>query len=308
MAQDIPAADGVLGPADPVRFIPGDEAKAPRQGTGLCLSGGGFRAMLFHAGVLWRLNEAGRLPGLDRISSVSGGSLTAGVLARYWNALDFGGTGVAGNFEALVVKPLRATAHREIDIPAVLTGAALPATSIADRVTKAYREHLFGDVTLHDLPVRPRFVFNATNLASGVLMRFSRPFLADYRVGRVPEPALPLAVAVAASSAFPPFLSPCTVDLSGETWVTDPGNDLTGPEYRGRVRLTDGGVYDNLGLETVWKLYRTVLVSDGGGRLTAEADPHLDWPRQLLRVLDVVDNQVRALRKRQVIAALKSHE
>jgi len=29
--------------------------------------------------------------------------------------------------------------------------------------------------------------------------------------------------------------------------------------------LTDGGVYDNLGLETAWKNYETILVSDGGG-------------------------------------------
>ena len=45
----------------------------------LCLSGGGYRAMLFHVGALWRLNELGLLPRLDRVSSVSGGSITAGV-------------------------------------------------------------------------------------------------------------------------------------------------------------------------------------------------------------------------------------
>ena len=42
---------------------------------GLCLSGGGYRAMLFHAGALWRLNEFALLPKLARISSVSGGSI-----------------------------------------------------------------------------------------------------------------------------------------------------------------------------------------------------------------------------------------
>jgi hypothetical protein len=35
--------------------------------------------------------------------------------------------------------------------------------------------------------------------------------------------------------------------------------------FRSDVMLTDGGVYDNLGLETAWKRYKTVLVSDGGG-------------------------------------------
>ena len=43
------------------------------EGLALCLSGGGYRAMLFHLGTLWRLNELGYLPKLDRISSVSGG-------------------------------------------------------------------------------------------------------------------------------------------------------------------------------------------------------------------------------------------
>ena len=40
----------------------------PRQGVALCLSGGGYRAMLFHVGALWRLNELGWLPRLDRVS------------------------------------------------------------------------------------------------------------------------------------------------------------------------------------------------------------------------------------------------
>jgi NTE family protein len=32
-----------------------------RKGIGLCLSGGGYRAMLFHLGVVWRLAELGYL-------------------------------------------------------------------------------------------------------------------------------------------------------------------------------------------------------------------------------------------------------
>lgn len=57
--------------SSPVRRIGTDEAE-PTDGTALCLSGGGYRAMLFHLGVLWRFNEAGWLPRLDRVSSVSG--------------------------------------------------------------------------------------------------------------------------------------------------------------------------------------------------------------------------------------------
>jgi NTE family protein len=67
--------------------------------------------------------------------------------------------------------------------------------------------------------------------------------------------------------------------------------------------LTDGGVYDNLGLETVWKRCAAVLVSDAGGKLAAKPEPHRDWIRQSMRVLDLIDNQVRSLRKRQLIAS-----
>jgi NTE family protein len=290
---------------EPVRRIRREPLTPPEQGTALCLSGGGYRAMIFHVGVLWRLNEAGLLSQLDRVSSVSGGSVTAGVLAMNWSRLGFDTADVAApeDFVAHVVDPLRNLARQHVDVTSVLSGALLPFTSISDRVVKAYRKYLFGKATLQDLPDRPRFVINATNLESGALMRFSKPYLADYRVGRVVDPDLPLAVAVAASSAFPPVLSPCTVDLEHEAWVTEPGNDLTDPVFRDEIQLTDGGVYDNLGLETAWKSCARVLISDAGGRMAPDSDPPKHWVGHVLRVLDVVDNQVRSLRKRQAIAA-----
>ena len=73
----------------PVRQIPGDENKQPLPGIALCLSGGGYRAMIFHLGSLWRLNEAGLLKKLTRVSSVSGGSITAGMLGLQWKKLIF---------------------------------------------------------------------------------------------------------------------------------------------------------------------------------------------------------------------------
>src|SRR5262249_60875896 len=56
-------------------------------GIGIALSGGGFRAMLFHAGALMRLNELGILSRAARISSVSGGSIASGLLAAVWGQL-----------------------------------------------------------------------------------------------------------------------------------------------------------------------------------------------------------------------------
>src|ERR1700722_12142173 len=75
-------------------------------GVGLCLSGGGFRAMLFHLGSFIRLNELGLLPKIDRVSSVSGGSLAAGILAAGWAELDFDVHGVARAFHNRVSDPL----------------------------------------------------------------------------------------------------------------------------------------------------------------------------------------------------------
>src|SRR5713226_2319013 len=76
-------------PASPVRLIPTDTSNPPRPGIALCLSGGGYRAMLFHVGALWRLNEVGLLKDAKRISAVSGGSITAGYLAVAWQAQDW---------------------------------------------------------------------------------------------------------------------------------------------------------------------------------------------------------------------------
>ena len=49
-----------------------------------------------------------------------------------------------------------------------------------------------------------------------------------------------------------------------------------------------------------------MLVSDGGGKLQAEEEPKSDWARHAYRVLDLIDNQVRALRKRQVIGSFRT--
>jgi NTE family protein len=276
----------------------------PSSGLALCLSGGGYRAMLFHLGALWRLNEVGYLPKLDRISSVSGGSIIAGVLALNWPRLDFDQAGVATGFKAQVVEKIRLLAGRTIDVEAILEGVFLPG-SVADKVIRDYRKYLYGDATLQDLPDRPRFVFNATNMQSGALWRFEKPYMRDYRVGEVKDPKVLLAVAVASSTAFPPFFAPVKLELKESDYTPGSGKDLQTAPYMTKVYLADGGVYDNLGLETAWKRYDTILVSDGGGYLGANPDPKLDWARQTLLVLDLINNQVRALRKRQVINALE---
>ena len=288
---------------EPVQGVPG-EGGQPAPGIALCLSGGGYRAMLFHLGALWRLNEAGYLPRLDRVSSVSGGSMTNGALANAWPGLDFDEAGVARHFEQSLVDPVRRLAGKTIDIWAIILGILLPG-SIGNWYARSLKRHLLGRATLQDLPDRPRFIFNATNLNSAVLWRFSKPYMRDYRVGEIKAPKTEVATAVAASGAFPPLLSPVTLTPEAADWTPGSGLDLQRAPFTEKVFLTDGGVYDNLGLETAWKRYRTILISDGGGHIGGKGDLKGDWIHQTMRFVGVIDSQVRALRKRQAIDGFK---
>lgn len=283
------------------------EPDGPLQpGMALCLSGGGYRAMVFHLGVLWRLNEVGYLSRLQRISSVSGGSITAGMLGLKWGQLDFDDAGVARGLVQEVIDPIRKFAKVTIDVGSVLKGIFLPG-SISDDVARAYDRHLFHGATLQDLPDDPpRFVINATNVQTGALWRFSKPYMRDYSVGQVRNPKVPLSVAVAASSAFPPVLSPARLKLKVSDFSPSEGEPYHSAPFMEEVYLTDGGVYDNLGLETAWKRYQTILVSDAGMGMAADKDPGQDWASHAKRVFDMVDNQVRALRKRQVVGSFTS--
>ena len=294
-SPDAAALEGQPGGLSDLR-----ERGEPEAGLGLCLSGGGYRAMLFHVGALWRLYESGLLKKTRRISSVSGGSITAGLLGLKWSRIPADPAAGRSDFVREVADPIRDLADQTLDVSGVVGGIFLPG-SIAERVAKAYAEHLYRNATLQDLPDEPRFVINATNVQSGALWRFSKPYMADYRVGVVEKPTVRLAVAVAASSAFPPVLSPLTLDLDPAAFKPKSGQDLQKEPFTDEAVLTDGGVYDNLGLETVWKRYDTVLVSDAGGQMQPEPEPETDWVRHSVRVLDLIDNQVRSLRKRQLI-------
>ena len=291
---------------EPVQPSP-DAPAQPEAGMALCLSGGGYRAMVFHIGSIWRLYELKLLRDLKRISSVSGGSITAGLLGLNWGKLGFDPAKLQQDFVPHFVTPLRKLASETIDANSVI-GGLFSGAEVSDKVAAAYDRFLFGGATLQALPSEPAplFVINATNVQSGVLWRFSKPFMRDYRVGEVKNPTVPLSRAVAASSAFPPVLSPCEMRVDARSYTPNSGTDLQREPFTTHVILTDGGVYDNLGLETIWKRYQTILVSDAGGGFEDEEEPHTDWARHSYRVLNLIDRQVRSLRKRQVIDSFVS--
>ncbi len=284
---------------EPVSPLADERTRGPSSGMGICVSGGGYRAMLFHLGAFLRLYELGLLQRATRLSSVSGGSITSAKLGLEWSRLK-----TRQDFVDHVVQPIRRVAGMTIDIPAIAAGLILPGR-VSDYVAWAYRRLLFGDATLQDLPGKPEFVINATNTETGTLWRFSRAVMADYKVGEVKRPRVSLASAVAASSAFPPFLSPYLLRVGPSDFSKVSAKDKA---LLSNISLADGGVYDNLGLETVWKAYRNVLVSDAGAALQPEPSPATMWARQAKRDIDIIYGQVSSLRKRQLIASYKAKE
>lgn len=274
-------------------------------GVGLALSGGGYRAMLFHVGALVRLNELGLLAGARRIASVSGGSIAAGLLAADWRGYGQPKDGVLPHLAESLVPRALALSKASIDVGNVLTGW-LPFVTAAGALAKSYDDLIFKGRTLQNLPDdAPIFVFCATNLATGAMWRFTKAYAGDWLVGRIRDPQFPLATAVAASSAFPPVLSPLELDVSRctfEDWSTIGTKRPFDPApFRKKILLTDGGVYDNHGLEPIVKRYSTLFVSDAGAPFERTPEVHTDLVNQPLRVFAIADGQSRALRRRDLI-------
>ena len=104
-AIELPGASGRPEPPE----------REPEAGLALSLSGGGSRALLFHTGAIWRMNELGLLPVLERISGVSGGSIAAGILAKRSQDLGFNADGVSKSLETTFVAEVRQFATKTID-------------------------------------------------------------------------------------------------------------------------------------------------------------------------------------------------
>jgi predicted acylesterase/phospholipase RssA len=224
---------------------------------GLALSGGGFRATLFHLGMVRFLREADVLPKISHITSVSGGSVLAAHLVLNWGRY----TGSMKEFEAAAAEIVRFV---QLDVrnrvvrrfPLGIPLRALRRLALrgpARQLTRTglleyhYEKFLYGDTCLFQLPQRPRLFILATNLSEGCLCAFSRDGLLiqrrrpgqGFRFDRIHTGLATVPMAVTASSAFPGFFPP--LELRGQDVGADPGQF-------GRLSFTDGGVYDNLGV------------------------------------------------------------
>jgi predicted acylesterase/phospholipase RssA len=224
---------------------------------GLALSGGGFRATLYHLGLVRFLHDAKILPQVTHITSVSGGSILAAHLVLNWdryNGSDAEFDAAANELLAFVRLDVRNRILRRIPLALVARLVLRPLGRSTRHLTRAglleyhYQKYLLGDKSLFELPEKPQLHILATNLSEGCLCSFNRTGLLLMRRGRggqglqVEQTRASLAtvpMAVAASSAFPGFFPP--LELSAAE-AGAPGGEF------GRQSFTDGGVFDNLGV------------------------------------------------------------
>jgi NTE family protein len=142
--------------------------------------------------------------------------------------------------------------------------------------------------------------------------------MGDYASGYVASPRLPLADAMAASAAVPGLIGPLVLDTKRYEWSQfAPGattlSPANAPSFR-RIHLWDGGVYDNLGVEALFKAegggvyrdeYNFLLVSDGSSPLRPKSASPFGGA---LRLIDVATSQIRALRSRSLVDHFRTQQ
>jgi predicted acylesterase/phospholipase RssA len=250
---------------------------------GLALSGGGFRASLYHLGLVRFLRDAGILSRVSQITSVSGGSILAAHLVLNWGR--YNGSpeefeAAASELIAFVRLDVRNRILRRFPLTLPLRWLRRPLGLPTRKLSRTglleyhYEKFLYGDKSLFELPEQPRLHILTTNLSEGCLCGFSRNGLlvmrrraeGVYRADQIQVGLATVAMAVTASSAFPGFFPP--LELRGIDVGAVQGDF-------GRQAYTDGGVFDNLGVRMFRFLEddsgpKTTLVSDVGKRIEVQ--------------------------------------
>ena len=231
----------------------------------LSFSGGGFRATLFHLGFVRLLADAGLLNGVTHICSVSGGSILAAHLVQNWERYSSGQFDAAAqeivNFAS---RDVRGRVFRRWIMATVLSPVLMLVGGLQrwnrTRLLQSEYDTLFRGEPLGALQgaTRPELFLMATAMKTGDMcaftangLQFERRYLDDdlddAGEQRIDCRLVPISLAVTASSAFPPAFPP--VYVTHEQLRVDASQFLQSPEY-----LSDGGVYDNLGIRKIQNL------------------------------------------------------
>lgn len=236
---------------------------------GLALSGGGSRAAAFHRGVLRGLSDLGMLDDVDVVSAVSGGS----VFAAAWMAAKWRGRSLAEFLDDIATELTRGFIARTIGWRVLKLIA--PAYTRSNLLAETFDHALLHGMKLGDLPERPALCMNVSVMNTGQVGRFSREGFSSTGLRPAGAPATsnpvaslpmyPVALAAAASAAFPIGLPPIYL-LWGRELPVEWQNE--GLRSNSKIALTDGGVLENLGAQTLLKSKRfgawDIILSDAG--------------------------------------------
>ncbi len=242
----------------------------------LAFSGGGTRAAAFSYGVLKELSESyigqdeqrrALSKEIDVISGVSGGSFTAAYFGLY-------GDRIFEDYEQVFLRrDVQGELTSQVLNPLNWSSLLSPFYTRADMATELYNETIFNHATFGDLAQAggPFVIINATEMTTGTRFQFTQNY-ADIICTDLTQ--IPVARAVAASSAVPILFSPITItNRAGECgwqqplWMQEalrsPDRSsrlynlassmmaLDDPEDHPYLHLFDGGLADNLGLRAM---------------------------------------------------------
>ena len=279
--------------------------------------------MIFHLGVLKHLAEGGELERVERVSTVSGGSLLIGLV--------FQECGLQWPTSKMFLEQVYPSLRQKFCSRSLAWGAAREllrplnwqfVLSRANALASALRREWNVTARMADLPAFPEWSINGTTAENGKRFRFKHDSLGDYSLGYANPGNFPLASAMAVSAAYPGAIGPLVVDATRFVWKKRPSWDapessavVVPPEFR-RLHLYDGGIYDNLGLEPYFDAGKGVpkqkdcfiLVSDAGAPLTMGFGSSPINPFRLKRVVEIFSEQARALRVRTFMGYLAQGE
>jgi len=279
---------------------------------GIALSGGGIRATIFHLGVLKWMAENDMLEDIVRISSVSGASLCVGLIYSHnrhaWpSSKEY--------LNDVLPKVQRTILGKDIQLSALIKLILSPWwwKKKVNLVAKVMQEKWDISGSLVELEKNPIWFINCTTFETGKRFIFSREKMGDYEVGYVMNPDFSLADAMAASAGFPVLIGPYKIRTDRFKWAKASRSDWN-PQKDKFLHLWDGGVYDNLGLESVYKINNCGCLSEDINYLmVSNASGSIDYKnrkkglsgRNLKRLLEIAMDQVGALRNRNVMDYIK---
>lgn len=291
---------------------------------GLALSGGGIRAAVFHLGVLKRLATSGLLEQVTQISTVSGGSLVTGAIfsraGGRWPSSQQYLDQVLPQLEELLTSG-DLFSLRALGVAGVLKQNWRVLLRRANVLASLLRSRWGITLELADLPISPVWHINTTCYETGKNWRFTRDSMGDWQSGRHYSPAVGVAQAIAASAAVPYAVGALKLPLPDHGWwETDPASKQP-LRKKSRpfksVRLWDGGVYENLALEQLYKPVTglqdcdILICSDASGPLGTPSSIFSSLARGSLaspRLFDIASDQIRSLRSRMLLKSIRQNE